>query len=299
MAAQAHPQKSLTDAAPVQLRRATPEDAPVCGKICFEAFTDISTRHNFPPDFPSPDVAVGLLSMMFAHPGFYGVVAEIDGKIVGSNVLEERSPIAGIGPITVDPKVQNRGAGRILMQAVMDRSAQRGFPGLRLVQAAFHNRSLSLYTALGFDAREPLTCFQGPAICKFIAGYSVRAARPEDLQTCNELCRRVHGHHRGGDLRDAIQEGSATVVESRGRITAYASSISFFGHAVGESNEDVQALIAAAPQFLGPGFLIPTRNSGLFRWCLKNGLRATQPMTLMTIGLYNEPKGSYLPSIAF
>ena len=89
------------------------------------------------------------------------------------------------------------------------------------------------------------------------------------------------------------------VAESEGRITAYASSVAFFGHAVGESNWDLQALISAAPEFQGPGILVPTRNAALFRWCLESGLRVVQPMTLMTTGLYNEPAGAYLPSILF
>jgi hypothetical protein len=110
---------------------------------------------------------------------------------------------------------------------------------------------------------------------------------------------RVHGHDRGGELSDAIQQGTAVVAESDGAIKAYASSIAFFGHAVGESNQDLQALLAAAAEFQGSGILVPTRNAGLFRWCLENGLRVVQPMTLMTTGLYNEPAGAYLPSILF
>jgi len=61
----------------------------------------------------------------------------------------------------------------------------------------------------------------------------------------------------------------------------------------------LQALIATAKEFQGPGILVPTRNAELFRWCLQNGLRVVEPMTLMTIGLYNEPKGAYLPSVTF
>ena len=64
-------------------------------------------------------------------------------------------------------------------------------------------------------------------------------------------------------------------------------------------NEDLQALLSTATEFQGPGILIPTRNAGLFRWCLESGLRVTQVMTLMTVGLYNEPAGAYLPSILF
>ena len=173
------------------------------------------------------------------------------------------------------------------------------FQGARLLQAAFHNRSLSLYTKLGFDTREPISTMQGPAIKASTPGYSVRPARMSDLEECNRLCRRVHGHDRSGELRDAIEQGTAVVAERDGRIVAYSSSIGFFGHTVGESNADVQALIATADAFLGPGILVPTRNAGLFRWCLENGLRVVQPMTLMTLGFYNEPAGAYLPSILY
>jgi hypothetical protein len=109
----------------------------------------------------------------------------------------------------------------------------------------------------------------------------------------------VHGHHRGGELREAIAKRSATVVEQDRGITGYATVIGFFGHAVGETNNDLKALIGAAKEFLGPGFLLPSRNGELFRWCLSNGLRITQPMTLMSRGVYNEPAGAFLPSILY
>jgi GNAT superfamily N-acetyltransferase len=287
------------DSSPIAVRKARPEDAPVCGRICYEAFTKISTEHGFPRDFPSVEVATGVLSMMFTHPGFYCVVAESGGQILGSNCLDERSAIAGVGPITIDPEVQNKGAGRALMGAVLTRSAERGFRGTRLLQAAFHNRSLSLYTKLGFDTREPISTMQGPPIKVTTPGYSVRPAHPSDLEVCNRLCRAVHGHDRGGELRDAIQQGTAVVAEREGRIVAYSTLIGFFGHMVGEMNSDVQALIANADAFLGSGILVPTRNAGLFRWCLENGLRVVQPMTLMTVGFYKEPAGAYLPSILY
>ena len=167
------------------------------------------------------------------------------------------------------------------------------------MQAAFHNRSLSLYTKLGFDPREPLSCMQGAPLHLAIPGYPVRPATLDDLAACNQVCARVHGHTREGEVRDAIEHGTATVVEHHGRITGYATGIAFFAHAVGETNTDLKALIAAAPAILGPGFLVPTRNADLLRWCLAHGLRIVQPMTLMSMGLYNEPQGAFLPSIAF
>src|SRR3984893_17269686 len=99
----------------VVFRAASPEDSSVCGQICYEAFSKLSAKHGFPCDFPGPEATTGLLSMLFSSPGFYCVVAESGGRIVGSNSLDERSMIAGIGPITIDPGPQNLGIGRKLM----------------------------------------------------------------------------------------------------------------------------------------------------------------------------------------
>jgi GNAT superfamily N-acetyltransferase len=283
----------------ITTRQATPADAPTAGPICFQAFYDINTAHNFPPDLATPEAGVGVLTMMFSHPGFYCVVAELGGRIIGSNCLDERSPVAGVGPITVETGAQNAGAGRKLMDAVLRRARERHFAGVRLLQAAFHNRSLSLYTKLGFDAREPISTMQGPPIGKAVPGYSVRPAGVADLEACNRVCERVHGHHRSGELADAIRQGTATVVERDALVTGYASSLAFFGHTVCETNGDVQALISSASGFGGPGILVPTRNAQLFRWCLENGLRVKYPMTLMSMGMYREPNGAYLPSVLY
>ncbi len=138
--------------------------------------------------------------------------------------------------------------------------------------------------------------YAGTRIHKSPLGCHVRPAKASDLATCNDLCVRVYGHARGGEVKDAIQQGSAVAAESEGQIKAYAASIAFSGHAVGEANRDLQALIAAAKEFQGPGFLCQ-RATGLFRWRLESGLRVVQPMRLMTTGLYHQPAGAYLPSI--
>jgi len=283
----------------VVVRAATPDDTSVCGQICYDAFSKLNAKHGFPCDFPGPQATTGLLSMLFSSPGFYCVVAESGGRIVGSNCLDERSLIAGIGPITVDPGAQNLGVGRKLMQAVMDRARERHPTGMRLVQASFHNRSLSLYTTLGFDVREPLSCVQGRPLDRNVPGCVVRPAQPRDLEACNALSDRVHGFDRGTELADGIQQKTACVVERAGCITGYATALAFFGHATAENNLDMQALIASAESFGGPGILVPSRNSALLRWCLANGLQVVQPMTLMSIGLYNEPVGAWLPSVLF
>jgi hypothetical protein len=132
-----------------------------------------------------------------------------------------------------------------------------------------------------------------------VPGCAVRAAQSADLEACNVLSRRVHGFDRGVELAQAVDRKTAIVVERGGCVTGYATTLAFSGHATAETNLDLQALIASAESFAGPGILVPSRNSALLRWCLAHGLRVVQPMTLMSIGLYNEPAGAWLPSVLF
>ena len=173
----------------VELRPGRSGDAEVCGRICYDAFGAIAAEHNFPTDFPTPRVGLDVASAMLEHPQIYSVVAEIDGEVVGSNFLDERPPVVGVGPVSVDPAAQNRGV--------------------------------------------------------------------------------------------------------------YATDLGFTGHAVGESNDDLKALICSATAFHGSGILVPTTNTDLFRWCLERGLRVVHVMTLMTVGPYTTPRGAYLPSVQF
>lgn len=274
-------------------------DAAAGGAICEAAFRRIASAHAFPPDFPSAEAATGLIAALIERDDVFGVVAERDGRVVGSNFLWEGSTIAGVGPITIDPAAQDAGVGRRLMAAVLARAAERRCAGVRLVQAGYHMRSLSLYAKLGFEVREPLLTLQGAPLDVRLPGRMVRPASEHDLPECARLQREVHGHERGVELQLAIRAETALVVEHGGAITGYTTGIGFFGHATGRSNDDLKALIGAAPVFAGPGFLLPARNAELLQWCLQHGLRAVQPMTLMSTGLYSAPAGAALPSILF
>jgi hypothetical protein len=185
------------------------------------------------------------------------------------------------------------------MQDVIRRAADRGAPGIRLLQAAYHSRSLSLYAKLGFQVRDLLACMHGTPPKGEISGYRVRRATTADVEACTAVCQRVHGHDRAGEVHDALAQGTALVVEHDGRISGYATDLAFSAHAVGESNEDLKALIMAAEAFDDPGILVPTTNAELFRWCLEHGLRVMYLMTLMTIGLYTPPQGAYLPAVLY
>jgi len=281
------------------VREATPEDGDDCGRIFYDAFESIATRHNLPIEPSSREFTRFMAGEMLANDGFVGLVADRGGEVLGSAFVDERTVIAGIGPVTIDPAAQDVGVGRALMEAVLQRERDRGAVGVRLVQTAYHYRSLALYSKLGFVVREPLSVIQGTPPVLSVPGLGVRPAREDDLYSCNELCARVHGHDRSGELRDAITNGTAHVVERPGGICGYASGFGYGWHAVAETNENLIALISSAQAFMGLGILVPTCNTELLRWCLTHGLKLVQQSTLMTIGLYNEPSGAWLPSIAY
>jgi GNAT superfamily N-acetyltransferase len=283
----------------IVVRAASADDADACARIFYDAFESIAHRHNFPVEPPAREFTQFKVSEMLASDGFVGLVAERSGDVIGSAFADERAPVAGIGPVTVDPAAQDDGIGRILIEAALERQRKRGAVGVRLVQTAYHYRSLALYAKLGFAVREPLSVLQGPPPAISVPGRGVRPANKGDLARCGELCVRVHGHARTPELREAIAAGTAHVVEGPTGVRGYATGFGYGWHAVAETNEDLVALLGSADAFVGLGILVPSRNAELLRWCLERGLRIVQQSTLMTIGLYNEPAGAYLPSILF
>lgn len=283
----------------ITVRKGRIEDADACGSICYQAFKVIADAHHFPPDFPNAEAATGLMRFALENENAWSIVAESQGKIVGSNFLWETPLIAGIGPITVNPDFQNAAAGRMLMESALRYAADRTMASVRLVQAAYHNRSLALYTKLGFDVQEPLSVMQGPPLTINFTGYHIRPATEKDLRLCNQLCYQVHGHDRSNELSSAIKSGTAALVEQDGTITGYTTGVGFLGHTVAKTNTGLKVLIGAAKQYSGAGFLLPSRNAEVFRWCLQQGLRVVQPMTLMSKGLYNQPAGAFLPSVIY
>ena len=287
----------------VRLRPIEPDDADAAARVLFDAFAGIHDRHGFPRDFPTPEAAAGLTSAFIAHPSIWGVVAEVDGRVVGTNFVDERGPIAGVGPITVDPAAQQRGVGRRLMEAVLERAS--GAAGIRLLQDAFNARSLALYASLGFEVREPVVVIGGTPRTASAPGVEVRPLSQGDVAECERLHLRVHGYERTGELRDALAApGLEPVVAVRdGRIVAYATTVTFFAAAYGvaETESDMAGLIAGALAAADApaSFLLPARQHELLRRTLASGLRVVKPMTYMTVGEFREPRGAWIPSVLY
>lgn len=277
-------------------------DAETCGKIGFQAHKAVSSAHGYPSEQPSIEFAVGMINTLLSNPNSWGALAERDGQILGSIFLHvfPPSPVAAIGPLTVDPSAKG-GVGRALMEASLMEARKRGYEQVRLVQSPSHLRSFVLYTKCGFTLREPLFLIQGNPVPRILEKkQDVRAARSEDISACNKICISVHGFSREIELRQAIDQRVATVnIDNTGNITGYAAGIGFLGHAVAKSNEVLKALVANASAILGHGFFVPGRNSDLLRWLLDVGFRIVWPANLMTMGNYQDPTAPFLPSIAY
>lgn len=292
---------SMSDST-ITLRAVAPDDADTVARIVYEAFAAVHDHHRFPRDFPTLEAADALVGSFIAHPSIWGVVAEHDGVVIGSNFVDERGPVRGVGPITVDPRSQRRGVGRQLMAAAIDRSA--GAAGVRLLQDSFNVQTLGLYASLGFRATEPVVVMAGrPQAMKI--GFQVRPMTEGDVEQAAALHVEVHGFERTAELRDALVAPGLEpyVATSDGAVVAYATTLTFFpaAHAVARSAPAMAALIAGtiADGEAPASFLLPVRQHELFSWALEAGLRVVKPMTYMVIGQPHDPQGYWIPSVLY
>ena len=183
------------------------------------------------------------------------------------------------------------------MEAALARAAERGFRGTRLLQAAFHNRSLSLYTKLGFDTREPISAMQGPPISWRLRGIvCVRhACRIWKNATGFAYPYMVTIAAENWAMR--FNKGQRLWPSETGELCIFHTGRFFRTHGRRDQlwcpGADRECgCLSGARDF-------SDAECGLFRWCLVNGLRVVQPLTLMTLGFYKEPAGAYLPSILY
>uniref|UniRef100_B8HP11 GCN5-related N-acetyltransferase n=1 Tax=Cyanothece sp. (strain PCC 7425 / ATCC 29141) TaxID=395961 RepID=B8HP11_CYAP4 len=271
---------------------------PELGRICHEAFSALQERHGVARDIPDLDTGLRIISHVAARSDYSGVVAAIDGRIVGSNFLLHSDFVAGVGPLTVDPQVQSRGVGRALMQWVINEADRRGIRQLRLFQEAINTTSLSLYTALGFDWRGSAVLMQAqPASTD---DPSIRPLSVDDLDSIALLSRTAYGFSRAGDAAQLLAAQIPGFLRQRdGRAVGYLIS-SLFGHGGAETEEDLFALIAQAARQVPPqmaAFICPLSRPEAFRRALAAGHRTIKLLSYMSLGDFTEPGGAYLPSI--
>jgi GNAT superfamily N-acetyltransferase len=283
----------------LNIRPARHSEAIDLAAIWHSAFSGVTDAHGFPRDFSSEEEVVGLMEHVLHLPNAYSAIAESFGGIVGGGFLWVNEEVAGIGPVFVRPEAQGNQTGRSVMEDLIQRSEEVGQRSVRLTQASFNLVSMSLYAKLGFEIKEPLVVMEGAPLGIRIPGFEVRPATMVDAEAMDAMCRRCHGHTRLSEIQHAIEDGTARVAISSGRIVGYATDTGFLGHAVADVNEALFALLGAAQEFSLSGVMVPTRNSELLQWCLRSGMRARSPWNLMSRGWYQEPTTPFMPSALF
>jgi GNAT superfamily N-acetyltransferase len=271
---------------------------PELAQICYEAFSDLHDRHAVHGDIPDIDTGMQIISHVTAHPDYTGIVATVDGRSIGSNFLLHSDFVAGIGPITVDPRFQSHGVGRVLMQWAIDEANRRGIRQTRLFQEAINTTSLSLYTSLGFTWRDSAALMQAtPANTD---DPLIRALTADDSDSIKSLSLDGYGFSRARDAAQLLMAKFPGFLRERdGRVVGYLIS-TLFGHASAETDDDLLALIAHAARHVPPQmavFICPLSRTDLFRRALVDRHRTLKVLSYMSLGEFTAPVGAYLPSI--
>jgi GNAT superfamily N-acetyltransferase len=282
---------------PIELRTTTTADVPELGRICYEAFKDIAESHGFPPDFPTVEFGQLVVGLMLQQEAEYCVSAWDGEAARGSNHIGLWDEGAGLGPISVDLGAQGEGIGRKLMLDVIDHARSAGFERIRLMQDAFNMRSLALYSSLAFDTKEPVAYLElsgaGPVDANF------RPATQDDVPAMDALCREIYRVSRKNEISALMSAGFPGFVIDSGRIRGYLIG-SAIGHGVAETDDIMLTLFASlgasVPDSLSN---LPIREGDLYRRALAAGHRNRKVMNLMAIGPYEDPQGTWVPSVLF
>lgn len=281
----------------IELRQATAADVPELGRICYEAFKDISESHGFPSDFASAEYAQGVLGMLVQQEDVYSIAAFDGDAAKGSNFINMWGDAAGVGPVSVDLSAQGEGIGRRMMEDGIAHAREQGYESVRLCQDSFNMRSLALYASLGFDTKEPLA-YLALSNAGAVDG-AIRPATKDDLPAMDELCKSIYRISRGGECAAFMNIGFPIWVLDRGHIRGYLVG-GAVGHGVAETDDDLLALLAGSGASAPDSHsFLPLRNGELYRKALAAGHRNVKVMNLMVLGPYEEPQGPFAPSVFF
>jgi len=284
----------------VTIREGRKGDDMDCGRIMCEAFTDLATRYYCRSDVPTVEMGVEFATAFIEDENVLFLVAEADGKIVGSNVLHKHNAVAGIGPITVEPVYQCLGIGKRLMEAALKDVSENKFERTRLCADAFNRISVPLYSSIGFRAEEVLAFVIGTPGRSVKNGLEIKKATESDLSVIDKLGEDIIGFSRSAELKNAIASGTTVIGIRDGKGVGYVTQIGLFGHGMAYDEADLRNLIInVAEDQKEISFLLPARRVEFFQWALLSGFKVEKFMMLMSTGPYSAPKGAYIPSVIY
>jgi len=285
----------------INIRKGRLGDEIECGRIMCEAFTELANRYYCRSDVPTVEMGREFAKAFIEDRKISFLVAELDGKIVGSNTLHMHNEVAGIGPITVDVPYQGKGIGRLLMEASVDEAKENGFKSVRLCADAFNRVSVPLYSSLGFRPDEVLAFVIGKPKGVPTVKMELKEANDVDIDAIERISKDILGFSRASEVKNIMSSGGKILLGLRDeKPVGYMTELGLFGHGMAYSEEELKAMIIQAANGLDEiSFLLPARRIDFFKWALSSGLRVEKFMILMCIGPYNEPKGAYFPSVIY
>ncbi|MBX3363327.1 MAG: GNAT family N-acetyltransferase [Phycisphaeraceae bacterium] len=284
----------------IKLIPAEPKHLAELARICHLAFDTLHERHRVHRDVPTEEVGGLIIGGVLHRPDYVGAVAVEHGRVVGSNFLLLADEVCGVGPITVDPSVQSRGVGRVLMQWAIDEARRRrgDRPRVRLFQEAVNTTSLALYSRLGFCWRDSAALMHPrPAETD---DASVRPMTTGDLPDVQRLSAQHYGASRVNDAARLLSMGfPAFVLERGGRVVGYQIA-TLFGHASAETDEDLLTLVGQTARRVPPPIsvvIVPMSQASLFQAALSAGFRVAKTLNCMSLETFDLPPGPTMPSI--
>ena len=158
---------------------------------------------------------------------------------------------------------------------------------------------MGLYLSLGMVVREHLINLYGTIEGKGNPEIWIERVIESDMKKCSRFCEKYYRAGRRRELNDAAEARSLFVAKEAGETTGLTTGIGFAGFSVALTNDVLQCLLIHQKTIERPGVLVPATNHSLIKWCLDSGMKINQSMNLMTLGKYEKPVASWLPSIHF
>ena len=245
-----------------------------------------------------------------------GIVAIDDesGSVVGSCFYHPREHHVSLGIMTVHPNHFGAGAGRGLLDWIIDLSTVQDKP-VRLTQSALNVDSFSLYSKAGFVPRH---AYQDMSLEIPVSGFdfactavdNVRSATLVDIPALVELEMHVAGISRAQDYEFLIRNDdgnwhlSVYVCPDSGKLLGFLGSCShlatnLLGPGVSLDEETAIALLASE---LGrqrgrtPVFLVPVEAEKIVRAAYAWGARNCEMHFCQVLGDYKPFAGVNMPT---
>lgn len=239
------------------------------------------------------------LSFCFQRQGFRAFGAFEDARLLGLFSMYAHTPVAGLGPVVVDPESRNPFVAFSLYRAVLEAWQHTGGASARGTVVRTNPQAVALHRLAGGADRDEFTTFHGKARSAPPEGLAVRPMVAADVQACGLLCNASYGFSRDAEVADAARFRAGLVVLRGGELRGYSTGIGTGGHSVGVDRAALQGLILGAPRFLDAGFNVPDRDRELFDWCKVQGFEPRAQMRVVSYGEYQAPPGFHLPSLYF